>query len=119
LAGCNRGPQLAPVRGRVTLDGKAIESAEVKFQPADGRTSHGITDANGRFELRYTRDEMGALVGPHTVRILSATEVTLPNGQFQLRPQLVPARYNSQSELHEEVKAGEDNEFNFDLASKK
>jgi hypothetical protein len=118
-SGCSRGPQLAPVNGRVALDGKPLASAEVKFQPAEGRSSHGITDANGHYELRYTRDQMGALVGPHTVRILSATEVSLPNGQFVLRPQLAPARYNSQSELRETVEAGVDNEFNFELTSDK
>jgi len=119
LLGCQRGPQLAPVSGRVTLDGKPLETAEVAFLPDNGRASHGLTDATGRFELRYTRDAMGALVGSHTVRIASATEVTLPNGQFVIRPQLVPPRYNTQSELRREVKAGEDNQFDFKLSSKK
>jgi hypothetical protein len=102
----------------VKLDGKPLALAEVTFQPENhSRASHGVADASGHYVLRYNRDEMGALVGPHSVQIRSATEVTLPNGKFELRPQLVPARYNSQTELRREVKAG-GNEFDFELSSK-
>jgi hypothetical protein len=118
LVGCRRGPQLAPVSGTVKLDGKPLALAEVTFQPENhSRASHGVADASGHYVLRYNRDEMGALVGPHSVQIRSATEVTLPNGKFELRPQLVPPRYNSQTELRREVKAG-GNEFDFELSSK-
>jgi len=117
-AGCSNGPELAPVSGRVTLDGQPLEAAEVSFEPEIGRASHGHADQNGDYELRYTREEVGALVGPHTVRILSATELTLPNGQFVLRPQVVPPRYNTQSELHREVKPHARNVFDFKLTSK-
>jgi hypothetical protein len=119
VAGCNRGPQIAPVSGRVTLDGKPLAAAEVKFEPQSGRASHGRTNENGEYQMRYTRDQMGALVGEHTVRILSATELTLPNGKFELRPQMVPPRYNTQTELHSQVKAGQNNRFDFDLSGKK
>ncbi len=118
LAGCSRGPRVAPVDGRVTLDGKPLETAEVTFEPEAGRASHGLTDASGHYDLRYTRDQMGALVGSHTVRITSATEVTLPNGKFVLRPQLVPPRYNAHSELRKDVTASGDNHYDFDLTSK-
>jgi hypothetical protein len=118
-AGCHRGPVLAPVKGVVTMDGKPMSLATVRFEPEFGRASLGHTNDNGQYELRYTRDDMGALVGHHTVRILSATEVSLPNGQFVIRPQIVPPRFNIQSELQREVIAGQTNEFNFDLQSAK
>jgi hypothetical protein len=119
VAGCDRGPEIAPVTGRVVVDGKPIQNAEVTFEPAAGRASHGHTDQDGRYELRYDRQTMGALVGSHTVRILSATEVTLPNGKFVLRPQTVPPRYNTQSELRKDVVSGETNVFDFELRSGK
>jgi hypothetical protein len=34
-----------------------------------------------------------------------------------VRPKPLPPRYNRQSELRREVKAGEDNEIDFDLTS--
>ena len=114
LAGCNRGPQLGPVSGRISLDGKPLADAEVRFEPATGRASQGHTGANGQYELRYSRDYMGALVGSHTVRILSATEVTLPDGRFVIRPQTVPTRYNTESELRRDVESS-GNVFDFEL----
>jgi hypothetical protein len=119
LSGCSRGPEIATVTGRVTLDDRPLEYAEITFEPAAGRASHGRADQNGRYELRYTREEMGALVGAHTVRVLSAIEVTLPDGRFELRPQLVPPQFNTESELRREVASGVENVFDFDLSSQK
>jgi hypothetical protein len=116
--GCHRGPEVAPVSGRVMLDGKPLEAAQVRFEPKGGRASNGHTDAKGHYELRYSRDTEGALVGPHIVRIFSATEVALPNGQFAIRPQSVPPRYNSQSELQRDVQSRTNNVFDFELSTK-
>jgi hypothetical protein len=119
VSGCSRGPERAPVTGVIKLDGKPLAAAEVTFEPESGRASHGRTDDSGRYELRYTRDEMGAVVGQHTVRVLSLTEVTLPDGRFEIRPQLVPPQFNTDSELRREVESGVENVFDFDLSSKK
>ena len=120
MGGCgDGGPELAPVSGRVTMDGTPLVMAEIVFQP-DGETgspSFGITDEDGRYEMGYTRDKKGALIGWHTVRIISATELEGPGGEAILRPQSVPARYNEDSELREEVLPDEDNVFDFKLTS--
>lgn len=120
LVGCNRGPELAPVSGRITLDGQPLAVAQLIFQPdaRNSASSYGLTDEGGHYELRYGRERLGALVGSHTVRIRAATELTGPKGGTILRPQILPPRYNSQSELHREVKSGVDNQFDFDLSSK-
>ncbi|MEX2308073.1 MAG: carboxypeptidase-like regulatory domain-containing protein [Pirellulales bacterium] len=112
IAGCGEsGPQVAPVSGRVTLDGQPLVNADVAFQP-DGahRASVGRTDANGRYALVYKRGEPGAIVGPHTVRISVSSEVVE-------NPPSIPARYDTESELRREVKAGENNVFDFDLTT--
>jgi len=111
LAGCGDRSQVAPVTGRVTLDGRPLEHAEVTFQP-DGsqRPSIGRTDADGRYELAYKRGEPGARVGEHTVRIYVSPELVA-------KPPDIPARYDTQSELRAVVEAGEQNVFNFDLQS--
>jgi hypothetical protein len=72
--------------------------------------SFGRTNDEGHYELGYKRGTPGALVGNHTVQIMVVTEQT--GG-----PQLVPPRYNTESELRREVKAGEDNVIDFDLKS--
>jgi hypothetical protein len=111
MLGCGGGgPQVAPVTGRVTLDGRPLEHADVTFQP-DGarRPSIGRTDAGGRYELAYKRGEPGAIVGEHTVRIYVSPELVA-------NPPRIPARYDTESELRVEVQDDE-NVFNFDLKS--
>lgn len=111
FAGCGKsGPELVPVTGRITLDGKPLENADVSFQPDNSKPpSAGRTDANGHYELAYKRGVMGGLVGSNTVRITISSDV-VPN------PPTIPLRYNSESELKKEVKPGP-NEFNFDLTT--
>jgi hypothetical protein len=110
-AGCAQdGPEVAPVTGRVTLDGQPLESIDVVFQPEDmKRPGIGLTNADGRYELVYTKGVAGARLGPHVVRISFNPNLVknAPN---------VPERYNKQSELRAEVKPG-DNVFNFELTS--
>jgi hypothetical protein len=109
-AGCSEsGPQVAPVHGRVTLDGQPLPHASVVLRSSDNSPSGGRTDQNGNYQLIYKRGVMGAFIGSNDVSILEDTQVT--HG-----PQRVPARYNEKSELQVDVKPG-DNEINFDLTS--
>ncbi len=97
VAGCGKGnrPDLAPVHGNVTLDSKPLAGAMVVFQPEHGKASHGFTNAQGRYELTYLRNIEGAVLGRHTVKITTDTELAAVHGSKQH----VPARYNRQSEL--------------------
>jgi hypothetical protein len=101
----------------VKLNGKPLSGATVEFQPEhEGRPSTGTTDDEGRYVLRYTANQGGAEVGTHTVRIRA--EVTKKDrfGEPVIVGDRVPGRYNSQTELKEEVESGR-NEINFDLQS--
>jgi hypothetical protein len=109
LVGCGEsGPELAPVSGRVTLDGRPLENADVTFQPEGAeRPSMGRTDKDGRYQLAYKRGVMGARVAWHNVNV-------------SVSPELVrnPPRI-AKTELRVEVKPDTQNEFNFDLASER
>lgn len=108
LGGCSGGgPTLGSVTGTVTLDGRPLADADVEFAPREGRGSIGVTDGQGRYELFYTNARKGGLVGTHTVRIGNGAKGAVKT----------PARYNRDSELTVDVKAGV-NELNFDLRSR-
>jgi hypothetical protein len=114
IQGCMpaRQPPLGRVRGTVTLDGAALADAVVLFTPlGKGRTSQGVTDSAGRYELRYLRDIRGADIDRHTVRITTASE---DNGGRER----LPRRYHARTELQARVIAGM-NVLNFDLRSQR
>ena len=117
LNGCGSGDlQLGSVSGTVTLDDRPLPDAIVEFQPAAGSPSEGVTDNAGNYHLRYTARKKGALLGKHQVRITSSTR-TDAQGQKVDVPQLLPARYNRDSELTAEVKPGS-NKLDFPLKSR-
>ena len=123
LSGCGHsGPEIARVSGTVTLDGKPLPEAFVFFRHADGgRISEAFTDNSGRYTLNYSNDESGAMVGSNTVRISTFIEAVREDSGAIVKgtnkKELVPAKYNKQSELTVEVKSGK-NTLDFDLKSK-
>jgi hypothetical protein len=106
--------KLGRVDGKVTLNGKPLAGATVIFQPETGRHSISITDSDGAYDLQYNRDNSGATVGKHEVRISTGRAQANENGDIELVKESVPAKYNVKTALRVEVNAG-DNEFNFEL----
>jgi hypothetical protein len=78
ITGCAGGdaPDVVPVTGVATRNGQPIPSVTLCFQPASGRPSLGECDAQGKFKLRYTREQDGAKIGTHTVYVLYSTEAS-------------------------------------------
>jgi hypothetical protein len=125
--GCG-GPHLAPVTGRVTLDGKPLADATVGFYPIGGdaaHTSSGRTNSNGEFTLTTVADNRaGAVVGKYRVSITVEPDLTgsdLPANKTGkgTRPPKLPARYQGEdSELTCEVPSGGKKDADFELKSK-
>lgn len=115
--GCSSDNNVAGVDGTVKLDGKPLKGALVKFTPqAGGRPSYGRTDDAGYYELAYTNDQEGAEIGKHSVSITTYEDTGGYEDEGKGSEEKVPAKYNSQTELVEEVPAGGAT-INFDLDS--
>jgi hypothetical protein len=102
LFGCDRGPQLGAVSGRVTLDDEPLAGAVVMYEPiGGGPPSHAETDESGQYELIFSAGKPGATVGRHTV--------TVQTKRFHIPDSVerVPAKYNLETQLEEEVVAGQ------------
>lgn len=97
-AGCGGGdgPPLTKVSGTVKLGGKPLPNATVTFEPASGkRPSYGVTDASGRYTLKFTQNSLGAVRDEHVVRISTWKAPTESGGTWRAgEPELVPAVYN-------------------------
>lgn len=75
LASCGRDPrlpELVPVSGTVTLGGRPLGGALVRFLPVGetrGSAGSGRTDAAGKYRLYSNRAEPGTAVGEYRVTI--------------------------------------------------
>lgn len=72
VVGCGEAP-VVPVSGRITLKGSPLEAVTVTFAPiGGGEASSGITDRDGKYELRILPDKQrtGAVVGKHRVTLV-------------------------------------------------
>lgn len=108
--GCGpSGPKLVDVTGSVTLDGKPVPNAIVTFNPdfAGGSNSLGKTDANGKYQLEFSQDRKGALVGKHLVEIVTKKVAAsdMPDTGEPVANQYVaiPAKYRKRGALTVEV----------------
>lgn len=121
VAGCGSGgPDIAGVRGKVTMDGKPLADATVVFIPkAGGRPAAAMTDAEGMYELNFSAGRKGTIPGPNRIRVTTLSDPYEGEDGKMIpgRPETIPAKYNQQSELEFDVVDGQLNEANFDLES--
>jgi hypothetical protein len=126
LAGCSTGPyQVAPVSGRVTLNGQPLSHAAVTFQPLSsgsnnnpGPGSGGFTDADGRYTLKLIGTEtLGAVVGKHMVRITRVPQDSSADDRPK-RFKDLPAKYNKKTQLEFAVPPGGTGSADFELTSR-
>lgn len=134
-------PDLGTVTGTVTMDGKPLAYAIISFAPSEGLPSSGQADKNGLYKLSHIGDAKGALIGKHTVSIMTGTAPStgsspekddqamveeIPDinddGEVTSRPpaakkESIPAKYNAETTLTEEVAAGS-NTIDFELSLK-
>lgn len=123
VAGCGPAvdPGYHPVTGTVTLDGAPLADAVVAFQPtSEGSSGTGRTDENGTYILFYASQRPGAKAGDNTVVISKEADASSGGDEFaevtEEEGELLPARYNQESELTATVTDGE-NVIDFALTS--
>ncbi|MEZ6130647.1 MAG: hypothetical protein R3C59_18320 [Planctomycetaceae bacterium] len=129
LIGCGGGgpddmPEIGQVNGVVKVDGSPKANLMVTFQPEGGRPAMGTTDADGKYELTYTKEEMGTKIGKNLVTISSveASENYEAGGDKdeETAADPIPAKYNTMAvdnpDMTVDVKPGP-NEINWDVTT--
>lgn len=79
-AGIQAPAVLAPVSGKVQLDGQPLAGATVYFAPRDqtgGQGAYAVTDADGAYELVHRSGQKGIEPGTYTVKF---SKVAMPDG---------------------------------------
>jgi hypothetical protein len=119
IAGCG-GDGLVKIEGRVAYDGQPVERGVIKFFPIDGAgpTAAAII-ANGVYQVRIppgskrVQIEGFRVVGRHRDNLADPKSPLLEDLE-----QMLPAKYNTKTELTADVQRRVMNRCSFDLNSK-
>lgn len=122
---------IAPVSGKILLNGSPLVGATVTFQPLASQknlpTSTGKTDSEGKYSLEIlTNGRQGAVVGEHVVLIthpdddavLSSNKDDEDAGTAIAKPpRKIPERYSKDSQFKFTVEAAGATDADFELKS--
>jgi hypothetical protein len=116
-AGCGRAGK-GTVTGRVTLDGNPVEKGTVQFFPLDGKgqTAHAPI-RGGMFTAEVPVGVKRVEINAPRVAGQRPAYDTPDSPLVDVYRETIPTKYNAQSELRTEVKAGR-NEADFPLTGK-
>lgn len=125
LGGCGSSSSpLVAVEGRVIEGASPVAGASVSYQPiakssgdiAPGPSSFGITDAEGRYQLRTLKeDNVGAIAGQHHVYISLDPPVDQIESTAKPRVSKIPKKFSDGSTVVD-VPADGEATFDFDIA---
>jgi hypothetical protein len=117
VAGCNSNADRGTVHGAVTLNGEPLKTGIIRFVPVDGQsaTADGpITD--GEFNVEVPPGEKRVEISAPKVVGQTKMIETSQSPAVDIVEELLPARYNVQSELRITVSPGTQEEV-FELRS--
>jgi hypothetical protein len=118
LMGCGQREEKATVSGSVTLDGAPLQSGQIRFVAVDGQTpTAGAAIAGGKFTTSPPPGEKKVEISAPKVTGKQKMYDTPDSPTVDVVEELLPPRYNVQTELTMTVEPGEQ-ENNFELKTK-
>jgi hypothetical protein len=96
FVGCTRkGPAIAPVKGRVLLDGQPLTTGSVITLPTAGRGAKSFIQRDGAFQLGTFGANDGAIVGEHKVAVVAYDRPANAGPESGNGKLLVPQQYTN------------------------
>jgi hypothetical protein len=94
--GCHKsGPAIAPVKGKVLLDGKPMTKGTVITMPAAGRGAKSPIASDGSFQIGTFTKTDGAIVGTHRAAVVAYEPPPNAGPESPFGTLLVPKKYIS------------------------
>lgn len=118
IVGCGQPDSREGLSGEVTLKGELLKSGSIQFESVEGQSPVFSTGAMIRDGAFTVPGKSGLPAGKYRVMINAASAPFLATGPPGSQPvmetkELVPAAYNTDSEVTVEVSADGENTFDF------
>ena len=113
--GCDSGPSLYEIKGKVSFDGIPVAKGDITLRPEKTSTApQGAMIKDGSFVMKASE-------GKYKVEIISTRVVPGKKGPMgeDAIEEFIPEKYNTKTTLGAEVKTSGKNELIFELTSKK
>jgi|SRR4051794_8346277 hypothetical protein len=100
IAGCSKKSGLAAVSGIVTLDNEPLNSGIIRFTPTEGRTAPAEAKiSDGKFSVEVPLGEKRVSISAPKVIGKRKVYETPDSPTVDITQELIPTRYNAQTEL--------------------
>jgi hypothetical protein len=107
VAGCPSGPAVGTVSGDVTLDGQPVKDGRISFTPVDGQGgTGGAAIVDGKFKAEVPVAKMKVEINGNKVIGKRKAYDTPESPLMDEVVEIIPPKYNFNSELSLEVKKG-------------
>lgn len=113
--GCDSGPRLYDITGKVSFDGVLVAKGDITLRPEKPTIApQGAMIKDGSFQMKANE-------GKYKVEIISTRVVPGKKGPMgeDAIEEFIPEKYNTKTTLSAEVKSTGKNELLFELTSKK
>ena len=113
--GCDSGPSLYEITGKVSFDGVPVAKGDITLRPEKPSIApQGAMIKDGSFQMKASE-------GKYKVEIISTRVVPGKKGPMgeDAIEEFIPQKYNTKTTLRAEVKTTGKNELIFELTSKK
>lgn len=100
--GCNRGPEIVPVAGKITIDGKPLNTGFIVMYQQGFRPATAKIGSDGSFAFKTLKERDGCLRGEHSITVMSNEVLGATRTKF-----FVPERYANTSTSDAKIKIAE------------
>ncbi|MBD3673002.1 MAG: carboxypeptidase regulatory-like domain-containing protein [Planctomycetaceae bacterium] len=118
FVGCGSSDSLnrQAVTGEIQFEGSPIPEGTIEFSPVGEGTSSGAVIQEGKFSIP---EEKGLPPGEYLVRISAynpdAEPVAMPGESNNVAEEIIPPKYNTESDVKFTVEAGAENVFTLNI----
>jgi hypothetical protein len=114
LLGCNRGPQIVPTAGKISIDGKPLTTGMIMVFHKGYRGAVAMIQNDGSFIFKTHEKNDGCLLGEHPITISCNRNVNDSTVEY-----LIPEHYSDVNRSNTKIKIdGANSDLKIDLTWK-